>query len=313
MDMPFTIEGKYVPGTQKGIGDAYYRASGPGFFQALQIPLRGGRLFDRRDRRGTLPVAVINEAVAREFWPGENPIGRHITLGQPFVPNLADPTPREVIGIVADVREEGVTNKPPPIVYVPLAQQNAGIARLGIRLLPFSLVLRGDGSVASLTQAAQQAIWSIDPTQPVSEARLMREIVADSFSGQTFNTTLLGGLALLALLLAAVGLYGVISHLVGQQTREIGIRMALGATQARVLGLFVRQALVLVGVGVVIGLAGAFGLTRFLRSMLTDISTTDPWVFALAPALLLVIAVIAALSPALRAARVDPSHALRAE
>src|SRR5262249_30010409 len=129
----------------------------------------------------------------------------------------------------------------------------------------------------------------------------------------TFNTVLLGSLAALALLLAAVGLYGVISHLVGQQTREIGIRMALGATQAGVLTLFVRHALLLVTVGIAIGLAGAFGLTRFLRTLLTGISTTDRWVFVLAPTLLLTIAFVAALRPALRAARTDPARALRAE
>jgi putative ABC transport system permease protein len=143
--------------------------------------------------------------------------------------------------------------------------------------------------------------------------RLLREIVTRSLGSQTFNTLLLASLAALALLLAAVGLYGVISHLVGQQTREIGVRMALGATQAGVLGLFLRQALLLVSIGIVIGLAGAFGLTRFLRSMLADISATDPWVFALAPALLLIIAIIATIKPAVRAARIDPSAALRAE
>ena len=159
----------------------------------------------------------------------------------------------------------------------------------------------------------QQAIWSVDPTQPVSDVRLMREIVERSVGAQAFNTALLGGLAALALLLAAVGLYGVISHLVGQQTREIGIRMALGATHVGVLALFVRHALLLVGAGIIIGLAGAFGLTRFLRTLLSGVSTTDPWVFVLAPAFLLAIALLAALRPALRAARIDPARALRAE
>jgi ABC-type antimicrobial peptide transport system permease subunit len=156
-------------------------------------------------------------------------------------------------------------------------------------------------------------VEAIDPTQPISDVRLMREIVSHSLGSETFNAALLGSLALLALLLAAVGLYGVISHLVGQQTREIGIRMALGATQAGVLRLFVRQALLLAGIGVVIGLFGARVLTRFLQSLLSDISTTDPWVFVLAPILLLAVALIAALTPALRASRVDPSSALRAE
>jgi putative ABC transport system permease protein len=312
-ELPFTIEGKYVPGTETGVGEAQYRPSGSAYFGALQIPLRRGRLFDSRDRRGTLPVAIVNEAAVRQYWPDRNPLGQRITVGQPFVPELADPTPREIIGVVADVRERGLNENPPSILYVPMSQQNDGLTRLAVRLLPMSVILRGEGAVATLTQSAQQAIWSVDPAQPVSDVRLMREIVSRSLGPQTFNTVLLGGLAGLALLLAAVGLYGVIAHLVGQQTREIGVRMALGATRGQVLRLFVQQALVLVVVGIAVGTAGAFGVTRFLRTLLTGISATDPWVFALAPAVLLAIAVVAALRPAWRAARIDPAHALRAD
>jgi putative ABC transport system permease protein len=312
-DLPFTIEGKYVPGTQTGVGDAFYRASGPGYFTALQIPLRRGRLFDPRDRRGTLPVAIINEAAAQQFFPGMNPVGQRITIGQPGVPDLADKTAREIVGVVGDVRERGLTETVQAIVYVPMAQQNDALTQLIVRLLPMAIVIRGEGATANLTQAAQQAIWSVDAEQPVTDVRLMREIVGRSLGSQRFNTVLLGGLAGLALLLAAVGLYGVISHLVGQQTREIGIRMALGATQSSVLGHFVRQALLLAGLGVVGGLAGAFGVTRFMRTLTTGISPTDPWVFGLAPAVLLAVAIVAALWPAARAARVDPASALRAD
>jgi predicted permease len=312
-DLPFTIAGRYVPGTQTGVGDAFYRPSGPAYFDVLQIPLRRGRLFDARDRRGTLPVAIINEAAARRFWRDENPIGQRLTLGQPYVPELADPTAREIVGVVADVREQGLGQNVEAIVYVPMAQQNDGMTALGVRLLPMSIVLRGEGSVASLAEAARQAVWRVDPAQPVSDVRLMREIVSRSLGSQTFNTVLLGGLAGLALLLSAVGLYGVVAHLVGQQTREIGVRMALGATRANVLRFFVGHALLLVGAGIFIGLAGAFGLTRFLRSLLTETSTTDPWVFVLAPVLFAAIAIAAAIRPALRAASIDPSVALRAE
>ena len=319
VNMCYTIDGQYVPGSEKGVGDSEYRAAGPGYFDAFQIPLRRGRLFTAQDRRGTLPVAIINEAAAKKYWPGQDPIGRRITIGQPFVPDLADPTAREIVGIVGDVHETGLNTRVPNVVYVPVSQQNDAMTALAIRLLPVAIVLRSDAresaddAVGALTQAAQQAIWSVDPAQPVSDVRLMREIVSRSLGSQTFNTVLLGSLAALALLLAAVGLYGVISHLVGQQTREIGIRMALGATHTGVLTQFVRHALLLVVIGILIGLAGAFGLTRFLRTLLTDISTTDPWVFVLAPTLLLTIALVAALRPALRAARTDPARALRAE
>ncbi len=312
-DLPFTIEGKYAPGSQTGIGEALYRPVGADYFQTLQIPLRRGRRFDARDRRHALPVAMLNETAARRFWPNADPLGQHIVLGQPYVPELADPAPRVIVGVVADVRESGIQRDLPEILYIPLAQQNDALTRLAIRLFPLSLVVRGEGEPGALTQATKEAIWSVDPAQPVSQVQTMREIVARSFGSQRFNTVLLGSLAGLALLLAAVGLYGVISHSVGQQTREIGVRMALGATRGSVLGLFVRQAVLLAGIGVIVGLAGAFGVTRFLRSMLTGISTTDPWVFVVAPSVLVVVAIAAALWPAARAARVDPASALRGE
>jgi putative ABC transport system permease protein len=312
-DLTFTIEGRYVPGTQTGVGEAEFRPVGRGYFNALEIPLRRGRLFDARDRRGTLPVAIINEAAARQIWPGEDPIGQRITVGLPAIPDLADPSPREIIGVVGDVREAGLGRSLPPILYVPVPQLNEAYAALGVRLLPFSVVVRGEASAASLTRSVQQAIWSIDPHQPISDVRLMREIVAGSLGSQSFNTALLGAMAALALLLAAIGLYGVIAQVVTLHTREIGVRMALGATRTDVLGMFLRQALSLVLAGVALGLLGAFGLTRWLRALLTNISTVDPWVFALAPALMLAVGIVAALRPALRAASVDPASALRAE
>jgi predicted permease len=312
-DLPFTIEGKYVPGTETGVGEAEFRPVGWHYFDTLQIPLRRGRLFDARDRRATLPVAIINETAARRIWPDQDPIGQRITVGQPFVPDLADPTAREIIGVAADVREQGLYADPPPVLYVPMSQLNEAYAAIGTRLLPFSIVVRGDATVATLTRSAQQAIWSVDPQQPISDVRLMRDVVARSLGSESFNALLLGSLAALALLLAAVGLYGVIAHIVSQQTREIGVRMALGATKACVLRLFLREALLLATVGVGVGLLGAFGVTRVLRTLLTNLSTSDPWAFALAPALMFAVALVAALRPALRAARVDPAEALRAE
>lgn len=312
-DLPFTIEGRYVPSTQTGVGNADFRPIGRGYFEALEIPVRRGRVFDTRDRRGTLLVAIINEAAARRFWPGENPIGQRITVGQPLVPDLADPAPREIIGIVGDVRERWLGANPTPIVYAPISQLSETYAALGTRLLPYSVVVRGETAVENLTRSVQQAIWSVDPQQPITDVRLMREIVRRSLGPQTFNTVLLGGLGALALLLAAVGLYGLISHIVSQQTREIGVRMAIGASTSNVLALFLRQALFLVAVGVAVGLIGALALTRVLRTLLTGISTNDPWVFALAPALMFAVAVVAVLQPVLRAAGVDPTRALRAE
>jgi predicted permease len=311
-DLPFTIEGKYVPGSQTGVGNAEFRPIGRRYFETLAIPLRRGRGFDARDRHGTLPVAIINEAAAREIWPGQDPIGQRIHVGQPYVPDLADATAREIVGVVGNVREEALGSNPPAILYVPMSQLSDAYARIGTRLLPFSVVVRGD-AVASLTRPVEAAIHAIDPQQPISDVRLMREIVARSLRSQRFNTALLGGLAALALLLAAVGLYGVIAHTVGQQTSEIGVRMALGASRSSVVTLFLRQALLMVAIGIAAGLAGALTLTGVLRTLVSGIGTNDPWVFVLAPALMFAVAIAAALRPALHAAGVDPASALRAE
>jgi MacB-like periplasmic core domain len=155
-----------------------YWRSRAGYFDALQIPLRRGRLFDARDRRATLPVAIVNETAARRFWPGQDPIGQRITVGQPFVPELADTVAREIVGVVGDVREQGLGVDPPPVLYVPLSQQNDALTQLGARLLPFSAIIRGEGNLAMLTRSAQQPIWSVDPAQPITDVRLMREIVS---------------------------------------------------------------------------------------------------------------------------------------
>jgi putative ABC transport system permease protein len=312
-DLPFTIDGRYVPGTETGVGWGQFRPISRRYFETLEIALRGGRRFDARDRRGTLPVAIINEVAARRFWPNENPIGRRIHVGMPQIPDLADPTPREIIGIVDNVREVRLDVDLPPIVYVPIAQLNEGYAALGTRLLPFAVIVRGEAGTANLTRSVQSAIWSVDPQQPISDVLLMREIVSRSLGSQRFNTVLLGGLATLALLLAAVGLYGVVAHTVSQQRREIGIRMALGASRSTVVGLFLRQAVLMAAAGIVVGLAGAYVVTGLLRTLLSGLSTSDPWVFALAPALMLAVAIVAALRPALRAASVDPVRAIRAE
>jgi predicted permease len=312
-DLPFTIEGRYVPGTETGVGGAKFRPISRRYFDALNIPLLRGRVFDARDRRGTLPVTVINEAAARRFWPNENPIGQRITVGQPHVPDLADPAPREIIGIVGDVREEGLANFAPPLIYVPISQLNEAYAAIGTRLLPFAVIVRGETAGTDLTPSVQQAIWSVDPQQPIADVRPMREIVTGSLGPQRFHTAVIGALAALALLLAAVGLYGVIAHIVSQQTREIGVRMALGATSKGVIAMVLRQALLMVTFGVVLGLAGALAITRVLQTLLTSISSSDPGVFALAPAVMFAVAVLAALRPALRAAGVDPATALRSE
>jgi predicted permease len=312
-DLPSTIEGQYVAGGGAGIMGAQLRLVGRDFFDALRIPLRRGRLFDARDRAGTLPVVIINETAARRHWPDRSPLGQRITVGQPMKSDLAETVPREIVGVVGDVRELGIGRAVPPVVYILFDQGKPAIVRQIVRMLPLGVVMRTDAAPDALAPAASRAVWEIDPNQPVTNVLLMREIVQRSLGPHRFNTLLLSLLAGLALVLAAVGIYGVLSHLVGQRTREVGVRMALGASRGRVLALFMRQGLGLVLTGSALGLAGAAAMTRLLRSLVVDVSAYDPWLFTIAPALLLVVAIIAIGGPALRAARTDPARALRAE
>jgi predicted permease len=312
-DLPFTIEGKYVPGTQTGIGDMQFRSISAGYFDALGIKVRRGRPFTTADRAGSLPVVIINEAAAKTYWPGVNALGHRLTVGEGWDASMADKSPREIVGIVEDVRELGLGRDAPPVMYVPVGQVNDAMNALAVRLLPMALVVRSTQPVGSLSKMVSDIVQSVDPAQPVSDVRTMTEIVSRSLGSDSFNTLLLGAMAGLALLLAAVGLYGVLSQLVVQRTREIGVRMALGATSGGVLRLFLAQGLWLVGAGIVAGLLGAFGAARLLTAMLSNMSATDPWVFAAAPVVLFVVALGAIVAPVWRAARVEPARALRTE
>jgi putative ABC transport system permease protein len=313
-DMPFTIEGRFTPGgTGEGAGGAQYRPVTPGFFDLLGVPLVRGRGFTDRDRAGAPLVAIINERAAAQFWKDEDPIGQRIWLGRPIAPELADQAPREIVGVVRDVREQGLDASAPAIVYLPFGQMSPPLGRMVVRLLPQNVLVGTTVAPASVTVPVQRAIWRVDKDQPITNILRMDEVVARSLGSREFNMLLVGALALVALALAAVGIYGVLSYLVQQRTREIGVRIALGATSGRVLSLVVRQGLTTVGAGVALGLAGAIALTRLLQSLVYGISVRDPMTFVAAPATLVAVALVAIWLPARRAARVDPVTALRAE
>jgi putative ABC transport system permease protein len=277
------------------------RAVSPGYFETLGVSLVSGRYIDARDTRTAPRVAVINEAMARRLWPGEDPLGRRFSVGTP------DGGPMTIVGVVADVRQMGLDVAADAELYLPLAQT----------IVPFTwprqLVARTAGDPLELAPAVRRAIWDVDRDQPVSSIRAMSEVLDAELANRDTQLTLIGTFALLALVLAAVGLYGVLSYTVSQNTNEIGLRMALGAGQKTVVGSIVRSALATAVVGIGVGLLAAYALTRTIASFLYDVSPTDPVTAVAVAGVLLLVAGLAALVPAIRAASVNPMTALRAE
>ncbi len=277
------------------------------YFQAAGIPLRRGRIFDSRDRAESEPVIVINETLARTYFPGRDPVGQQIKLGSRETP---DPW-LTVIGVVADVKNNELANAVRPQTYVAYAQVNDRI--LTGFFSSMVLTVKAAAEPAALTSAVRAAIARLDPELPVTDLQTMRAQVERSLSPQWFQTGLVGSFAGLALLLAAIGIYGVVSYAVTQRTREIGVRMALGASRGNVLKLVIGQSMKFVVAGVVLGLGASVALTRVMTSFLFGVTATDALTFVLAPAVLCVVALIANLAPARRASGVDPVVALRYE
>ncbi|HEX5421136.1 MAG TPA: FtsX-like permease family protein, partial [Gammaproteobacteria bacterium] len=281
------------------------RAVSAQYFSALGVPLLRGRYFDERDGPKSAPAVLINQTMAKRHWPGENPVGKRFKVG---VSNSDSPW-RTVVGVVGNVRQMSLDAPVEPAFYLSLAQTSAS----GPFFWPQYLLVRTQGDPMSLAAAVRNAVWAVDPDQPVSNVRPMTQVFDQQLSGRNTQLTLVGGLAVLALLLAAVGLYGVLSYMVAQRTSEIGLRMALGAQQGNVVGSVVRSALLLAVLGIAVGLAAAFGLSRLLASFLFGIGPSDPATFVAVPVLLVLVTIVASYVPARRAASVDPVSALRAE
>ena len=294
--------------SQGGAGWAYVT---PRFFDVFKVPVLRGRGFTERDAAGAPGVALINEAMARRFWPHENPIGQQIIIGAGMGPAFAEPA-REIIGIVGDARDAGLNQDPVNEMFVPLSQVRDGVMALNNRFMPLTWVVRTKVAPFSLADPIKR-IFQQAADLPVGHIRTMDQVVVQSTARDQFNTLLLGIFAFVAILLASIGLYGLMAYSVEQRTLELGIRLALGADPAALYRMIVGQAMILALAGIVIGLAAAYALTRLMASMLFGVKPTDPVVFISVATLLGAVAFLASYIPARRAVGIDPAVALRYE
>jgi putative ABC transport system permease protein len=306
-DWSFLREGLYsLPPKPSEWNLAYWQVMSPEYFETMRIPVLQGRGFETTDRIGAPGVAVISRTLARRVWPDGNALGQRILMGG----GATDSVWRTIVGIVGDVRHRGLDTDPRPEIYLPHAQFPAGT---GTALRTLRLVLRTETDPARFTGALRAAVAELDPEIPLAEVQTMEEALGAWAAERRLTMLLVGGFALLALTLGAVGVYGVIAHLVVQRTREIGIRIALGAVPREILQLVIAQGAWLAGLGIVAGMLGALAVTRLLTGLLFQVRPTDPVTFAGTALLLALVAAAASLIPALRATRVDPIEALRAE
>ncbi|HEY4588108.1 MAG TPA: FtsX-like permease family protein, partial [Thermoanaerobaculia bacterium] len=295
----YTVAGRSAPPPGQD-WVAELRLASPGFFGSLGIPILRGRDFEERDGEKGRKVAIVNEALVRQRFRDENPLGHRITVGGEFTV--------EIVGVAGAVRQAGLDHEPLAEIYLPY-----GDADLTGLVSDMVLVVKSAGSPGPLAPAVRRAVRSVDPGLPLYKMLTMEQVISDSLASRRLNLWLLALFAGIALALSAAGLYGVISYLVAQRTREIGMRMALGAQARDVIGLVMRQGSRLTAIGIVAGLIGALALTRWLESLLDGVSARDPFTFLGIAALLVAVALLASWLPARRAARVEPVIAIRSE
>jgi putative ABC transport system permease protein len=308
-DMPFArIDRKDAPQNT----NSQWRYVTPRYFDAVGMKVARGRDIGSQDTGSAPLVAVINETFARIVFPDLDPIGQQIQVTQANAGLFAE-APRQIIGIVKDVHENGPSRGVPGTVYVPLAQVQNAVTAVMTAVLPVNLAIRTAGEPLRMTETIQQQILTVDANQPIADVRSMEQVIAATTAQERFQMTLLAVFAAVALILAAVGIYGVVSYGVAQRTREIGVRMALGASNREVVLMVLRQSFGVVSIGLVTGLAGAFAVSRFLSSLLFGVQATDPWIYLSVAVLLALVGLAASGVPALRASRIDPITAIRTE
>jgi predicted permease len=312
LEFPFTLEG--TPGLQPGqaSGDSDYVIVSPDYFRAMRIPILEGRAPAETDAADAPGVVVINQAMARKYWPNQDPIGKRMVIAKNLGPDWVD-RPREIIGVAGDARADSLDEPAPPAMYTPFAQLSPHFVSILLGTIPVRWVARGRAEPSGLVNEIGNAVLSVDSEEPIAEVRSMRELLSGSLLRWRFNMLLLGAFAAIALLLAAIGLYGVIAYTVTQRTREIGIRMALGAGRGSVLRMVLRQAVILLGAGTLAGFSGVAMLSRVLKGFIYGVTPGNAGVLIAVAVLMFTVGVMAAWKPARRAASIDPMQALRAE
>jgi putative ABC transport system permease protein len=311
MLLPFNIVGR-PKGNAPITGGSGYLPVSWNYFNTFKIPVLRGRIFTEQDNGSALGVVVINEAMAKQYWPKGDPLKDRLEIGPGMGPNLTE-QPRQIIGIVGNTRTAALNREPDSMMYTPIAQMPDGMTALNSRMNPMYWIVRSQVEPHSLANPMAEALRVASGGLPVAHIRTMDEIVVKNTSRQRFNMLLLTILGGSALLMAAIGIYGLMAYSVQQRRQELGIRMALGAQAAHIRNMVIRQGMVMTLIGVVIGIAGAFGLTRSLASFLFDVKAWDPLAFVVTSLLLSLVALLAVWVPARQAVRVDPMSALRFE
>jgi putative ABC transport system permease protein len=309
--LPFVIVGRPLQQGPFHGGGGWITAS-PGFFEVYKIPIKLGRSFNQRDDDKAPAVVIINETMAKQYWKGSVPLKDRLIIGRGVMREFKDEPERQIIGVVGDVRDGGLNRDPGPTMYIPQAQVPDAANALNVRISTMAWVVRTQGDPHPLLPAIQEQLRQ-STGLPVSDIRSMDDVVSLSTGRQRFNMLLMSVFGCSALLLAAIGIYGLMTYSVQQRTQEIGIRLALGATTNQVKNMVVSQGMTLALASAIIGLASAFGLTRFLESFLFSVKGHDPAVFIAVPVLLSLIALVAVWLPARRASRIEPTEALRHE
>ena len=308
--LPFKIVGRKSDGPFDGGGS--WMTVSPGYFEVFKIPVKRGRSFTDHDDSHGPGVVIINEAMAKQFWPKGDPLNERLIIGRGIMREFADEPERQIIGIVGDTRDGGLNNDPNPTMFIPQAQVPDLANALNVRLTPMAWVVRTQGEPHLVSSAVQEQLRQATGL-PVTDVRSMNEVVSLSTSRERFNMWLMSVFGVSALVLAAIGIYGLMAYSVEQRTQEIGIRLALGAQAAQVKNMVVFQGMRLAVIGVVIGIGAAFWLARLISTFLFGVTARDPLVFGGVPALLTIVALLAVWIPARRASKVDPMIALRYE